>query len=126
MSQVATARRLRRDQTDVERKLWFRLRDRRLDGWKFRRQVTIGPYIADFCCESARLIIELDGGQHAERSAADAKRTTALEAQGYLVLRFWNNDVLQNMDGVLESILETLKAVPPHPNPLPDGEREQS
>ncbi|MBX9829481.1 MAG: endonuclease domain-containing protein [Xanthobacteraceae bacterium] len=126
MSQVATARRLRRGQTDVERKLWFRLRDRRLDGFKFRRQVTIGPYIADFCCESAHLIVELDGGQHAERGADDAKRTAALEARGYLVLRFWNNDVLQNIDGVLETIVTTLKAVPPHPSPLPEGEREQS
>ena len=126
MSAVATARRLRRDQTDAERKLWFRLRDRRLRGLKFRRQVTIGNYIADFCCESARLIIELDGGQHSARESQDAKRTTALESQGYLVLRFWNNDVLQNIDGVLESILDTLRPVPPHPNPLPEGEREQT
>jgi len=117
---------LRRDQTDAERKLWFRLRDRRLRGLKFRRQVTIGNYIADFCCESARLIIELDGGQHSARESQDAKRTTALESQGYLVLRFWNNDVLQNIDGVLESILDTLRPVPPHPNPLPEGEREQT
>jgi very-short-patch-repair endonuclease len=126
VSPVATARRLRRDQTNAERALWFRLRDRRLQGLKFRRQVTIGHYIADFCCESQRLIIELDGGQHAERSIPDAERTAALEAQGYLVLRFWNNDVLRNMDGVLESIVDTLKPVPPHPNPLPEGEREQT
>jgi very-short-patch-repair endonuclease len=112
VSQVATARRLRRDQTDVERKLWFRLRDRRLDGFKFRRQAEIGPYIADFCCESAHLIVELDGGQHVERSADDAKRTAALEARGYLVLRFWNNDVLQNIEGVLKTIVTTLRAVP--------------
>ena len=95
---ITTARRLRRDQTDAERKLWFRLRDRRLDGLKFRRQVPIDCYVVDFCCESARLIVELDGGQHAERSAEDAARTAALEARGYLVLRFWNNEVLQNMD----------------------------
>ena len=126
VSLVSTARRLRRDQTDAERKLWLRLRDRRLEGLKFRRQVTIGPYIADFCCESQRLVIELDGGQHAERADQDAARTAALEAQGYLVLRFWNNDVLRNMDGVLESILDTLRPVPPHPNPLPEGEREQT
>ncbi|AMN40853.1 endonuclease domain-containing protein [Rhodoplanes sp. Z2-YC6860] len=125
---VSTVRRLRRDQTDAERKLWFRLRDRRLNGLKFRRQVTIGHYIADFCCESARLILELDGGQHATQQDRDAERTAALEAQGYLVLRFWNNDVLQNMDGVLESILNTLRPVPPppHPSPLPEGEREQT
>lgn len=120
---VSTARRLRRDQTDAERKLWFRLRDRRLEGLKFRRQVTIASYIVDFCCESARLIVELDGGQHATQQEQDAKRTEALEARGYLVLRFWNNDVLQNMDGVLQSIVDTLRPVPPHPNPLPDGER---
>ena len=126
MSVVETARRLRRDQTDAERKLWFRLRDRRLNGLKFRRQVTIGHYIADFCCESGRLIIELDGGQHAARENQDAERTAALEAQGYLVLRFWNNDVLRNMDGVLESIVDTLRPAPPHPNPLPEGEREQT
>ena len=126
VSPVATARRLRRDQTDAERALWFRLRDRRLRGLKFRRQVTIGRCIADFCCESARLVIELDGGQHAERQDHDDERTAALEARGYLVLRFWNNDVLQNMDGILESILNTLRPDPPHPSPLPNGEREQT
>ena len=123
---VGTARRLRRDQTDAERKLWFRLRDRRLSGLKFRRQMPIDRYIVDFCCESARVIVEIDGGQHATRSAEDAARTAALEAQGYLVLRFWNNEVLQNLDGVLEVIASTAKPVPPHPNPLPNGEREHT
>lgn len=125
-SLVKAARRLRRDQTDAERTLWFRLRDRRLRGLKFRRQMPIDRHVVDFCCEDARLIIELDGGQHAERSKADAARTAALEARGYLVLRFWNNDVLQNLDGVLESIVETLTPRPPHPNPLPNGERERA
>jgi len=122
---VAIARSLRRGQTDAERKLWFRLRDRRLDGLKFRRQMPLGRYIVDFCCESARLIIEVDGGQHTE--ARDLDRTRDLEAMGYLVLRFWNNDVLKNADGVVESILDTLNkrpSVPPHPSPLPTGERE--
>ena len=82
----------------------------------------IASYVVDFCCESARLIVELDGGQHATSQEEDAKRTAALEAQGYLVLRFWNNDVLKNTDGVVESIINTLKPVPP--NPLPNGERE--
>src|SRR5688572_30542547 len=102
------ARKLRRNQTDAERTLWFRLRDRRLRGLKFRRQVPIGGYIVDFCCEYTRLIIELDGGQHVEQSKEDAERTSALEAMGYLVLRFWNNDVLLNTEGVLESIVATL------------------
>jgi very-short-patch-repair endonuclease len=124
MALVATARKLRRDQTDVERKLRFRLRDRRLRGSKFRRQMPIGPHVADFCCESLRLIIELDGGQHSLNTAADAHRTAALEARGYLVLRFWNNDVLQNIDGVLQTIVDTASPEPPHPNPLPTGERE--
>jgi very-short-patch-repair endonuclease len=126
---VGFARRLRRNQTDAERALWFRLRNRRLNGWKFRRQVSIDRYVVDFSCEAARLIIELDGGQHAERTEDDAKRTQVLEAMGYLVLRFWNNDVLKNTDGVLESIVSTLNQVtpvPPHPSPLPDGERGPS
>jgi lysyl-tRNA synthetase class 2 len=125
VSTVATARRLRRDQTDAERALWFRLRDRRLAGLKFRRQMPLGRYVVDFCCESARLIVELDGGQHSEREKEDRERTEALEAMGYLVLRFWNNDVLRNTDGVVESILDTLGKLtprPPHPLPLPNGE----
>jgi very-short-patch-repair endonuclease len=129
MSQrVETARRLRRGQTDAERVLWLRLRDRRLNGWKFKRQVPIDRYVADFCCADGRLIIELDGGQHSTSTEADAKRTEILEAMGYLVLRFWNNDVLKNTNGVLEAIAETLEQVrlsAPHPDPLPDGEREQ-
>src|SRR5258707_15243534 len=95
---VKTARRLRHDQTDAERVLWFRLRDRRLDGWKFRRQVPIDRYVVDFICADARVIVELDGGQHAERTEQDATRTTVLESMGYLVLRSWNNDVLANTD----------------------------
>src|SRR2546429_5169351 len=97
---VATARRLRRDQTDAERKLWFRLRDRRLCGLKFRRQAPINQHIVDFCCAEARLIIEIDGGQHAIRTAEDLNRTKILEAMGYLVVRFWNRDVIQNIEGV--------------------------
>jgi very-short-patch-repair endonuclease len=118
------ARRLRRDQTDAERVIWFRLRDRRLNGLKFKRQVPIDKYIADFCCAEARLIIELDGGQHATRD--ETNRTAILEAMGYVVLRFWNNDVLSNTDGVLEEILNAANRhpqEPPHPIPLPSGER---
>src|SRR5689334_5799100 len=119
---VSFARRLRRNQTDAERVLWFRLRDRRLNGLKFKRQVPIDRYVVDFCCSEARLIIELDGGQHATRITEDANRTKVLDAMGYLVLRFWNNDVLQNIDGVLEELLNTLeqhRSEPPHPDPLP-------
>jgi very-short-patch-repair endonuclease len=129
-----TARRLRRNQTDAERTLWFQLRDRRLDGWKFRRQVPIDRYVVDFFCADAHLIIELDGGQHAIRAQHDEERTRILEAMGYLVLRFWNNDVTGNIDGVLQVIIETLEShssesfagssEPPHPNPLPSGQRE--
>jgi very-short-patch-repair endonuclease len=127
VSVVTNARRLRRDQTDAERTLWFRLRERRLDGLKFRRQAPIASYIGDFCCEESHLIVELDGGQHAINEVKDTKRTEELEAMGYLVLRFWNDDVLTNTDGVVQSILDTLDKqtpVPPHPNPLPEGERE--
>ena len=127
---VTIGRRPRRDKTDAERELWFRLRDRQLAGLKFRRQMPLGHYVVDFCCESARLIIEVDGGQHAGTADEDLNRTMDLEAMGYLVLRFWNNDVLKNTDGVVESILDTLnKLTPvlpyPNPNPLPKGEREQ-
>jgi very-short-patch-repair endonuclease len=126
IAKVGFARRLRRNQTDAERVLWFRLRDRRLNGLKFKRQVPFDKYIADFCCAEARLIIELDGGQHATRD--ETNRTAVLEAMGYLVLRFWNNDVLQNTDGVLEEILNAANRhvqEPPHPDPLPSGEREK-
>ena len=112
---VDIARRLRRDQTDAERALWFRLRDRRLKGLKFRRQMPIKSYVVDFCCESARLIIELDGGQHAERSIEDTRRTADLEAYGYLVLRFWNNDVLSNIEGVLKTIVTIAESCAPSP-----------
>jgi very-short-patch-repair endonuclease len=99
-----------------------------LRGLKFKRQVPIDRYIADFCCTEARLVIELDGGQHATRTSEDANRTRILGAMGYLVLRFWNNDVMQNIDGLLEEILSTLeqhRSEPPHPDPLPCGEREK-
>ena len=102
------ARALRANQTEVEARLWQRLRDRQLAGAKFRRQAPFGPYIADFACLAAKLIVELDGGQHADNEEADAARTAWLEGQGFRVLRFWNNDVLANTDGVLEEILAAL------------------
>jgi very-short-patch-repair endonuclease len=125
-SNTGLAKGLRRHQTDAERVLWLRLRDRRLGGWKFRRQKPIDRYIVDFCCADARVIVELDGGQYAEHAAQDIERTRVLESFGYLVLRYWNNEVIRNTDGVLEDILRTLNyqaPEPPHPNPLPFGER---
>ena len=116
------ARRLRRSQTDVERLLWSRLRSRHIHGVKFRRQHPAAGYIVDFCCPERHLVIELDGGQHMERRAADTKRTRALEQQGYRVLRFWNNEVTGNLDGVLMRIAEYIDH--PHPCPLPGRERE--
>ena len=116
------ARNLRKSQTDAEKLLWSRLRNRQLEGCKFRRQQIVGPYIADFLCLEPKLIVELDGGQHAEQKEQDEKRTQYLRSLGYRVLRFWNNDVLLKLDGVLERIREIIILNPPHPNPLPEGE----
>ena len=113
---------LRREATDAEQALWSELRGRRLEGHKFRRHWTVGPYIADFCCLEARLIVEVDGGQHTPER--DAVRTQFLRAKGFRLLRFWNNDVLGNRDGVLQVILEALdhtEREDPHPNPLPQA-----
>ena len=118
--QKVFARKLRRRQTDAERKLWSRLRDRQLCGAKFRRQHAIGPFVADFCCIENKLIIELDGGQHAENANADEERTSYLRQHGFRVLRFWNDAVLQDIDAVMVAIIGALES--PHPNPLPEGE----
>lgn len=123
---VDHARALRHDQTDAERTLWSRLRNRGLLGRKFRRQHEIGPYVADFVCTDAWLVVELDGGQHLDQIGYDARRTRWLEQEGYRVLRFWNDDILKNLDGVLEQIVRVLLDTAPHPNPLPGGERERS
>ena len=112
-----SARRLRANMTDAERKLWFLLRRKQLPGFRFRRQVPLGRYIADFACMSARLVVELDGGQHAERSERDARRTAWLESVGYRVLRFWNGEVFTNAEGVLETIRLALLDPPPQPSP---------
>ncbi len=102
------ARSLRLTQTDAERRLWTALRARRLQGYKFRRQRPIGPYIVDFVCLAHHLIVEADGGQHAE-SAEDERRTAWLESRGWRVIRFWNNDILTNPEGVVETILLALE-----------------
>ena len=108
----ANARALRRDSTDAERILWSELRGRRLEGAGFRRQVPIGNYIADFVCHAAKLVIELDGGQHFsdEGEQADAKRSAVIEAKGFQVLRFSNHDVMTNRAGVLETIATAVAA----------------
>ncbi len=105
---TGVARKLRNDMTDAERRLWSHLRASQLGGVKFTRQLPIGDFVVDFACRSARIAVELDGGQHSD-SATDDARTQIIEAHGYRVIRFWNNDVLQNTDGVLTTILEELK-----------------
>jgi very-short-patch-repair endonuclease len=113
------ARRMRAEPTDAERVLWQRLRhDITLTGSHFRRQVLIGPFIVDFASRKAKLVIELDGGQHDWQQASDARRTRYIETAGYRVLRFWNNDVLGNLEGVLSEIQSVL---PPTPDPSPQG-----
>jgi very-short-patch-repair endonuclease len=108
--QIAFARKLRREQTDAERVVWTRLKNSQLDGVKFRRQQLIGPYIVDFVSFEKRLILEIDGGQHNEggTNKRDEGRMTWLKERGYRVLRFWNNEVLTNTEGVLEMVKEAL------------------
>ena len=105
------ARRLRTRPTEAERKLWSVLRSRQLDGFRFRRQAPIGRFIVDFVCLERKLVVEADGGQHAE-SLADDARTAWLESQGFRVIRFWNNDVLANIDGVADTIRRALTDMP--------------
>ena len=102
---ASRAKRLRRNSTDAERVLWRHLRNKRLLGYKFRRQAVIGRYIVDFVCFSQNLIVELDGGQHPAQSGYDAKRTEWLQSRGYRVLRFWDNEALGDVDSVLERIM---------------------
>lgn len=115
------ARRLRANASDAERLLWHCLRKRSLDGARFRRQHPIGPYITDFACISARLVVELDGGQHVDMAESDERRTKYLAARGYHVLRFWNDDVLTRTHDVLSAIDAALRSTPPHPSPAAQG-----
>jgi very-short-patch-repair endonuclease len=110
------AKRMRRQPTDAERKLWSIVRGKRLGNWKFKRQEQIGDYIADFVCFSARLIVEADGSQHAD-NAGDLDRDAYFNTQGFRVLRFWNNDILTNPDGVATALLAALETPLPNPSP---------
>ena len=122
-NQRSRARSIRGAPTDAELRLWRLLRDRRLSGFKFRRQVPVGPYIVDFLCVGAKLIVEADGSQHAE-SVRDNVRDAYLANQGWKVLRFWNNEVLQNREGVLETIYAhaSRPSSGPSGHLLPEGE----
>ena len=112
-STTANARALRSNMTDAESMLWRAVRGRQINGHRFRRQHPIGPYIADFACLEKKCVIELDGGQHQDQMDDDERRTTFLQEQGWHVLRFWNNDVLGNLEGVLMRLSETLESLPP-------------
>jgi len=117
-------RRLRNSPTDAEHRLWQRLRARQVEDCKFRRQHPYGDFILDFVCLERRVVVELDGSQHAEASERDATRTRALETGGFTVLRFWNNEVFEKFEGVLEAIRQCLesRATPSPPNPPLEGE----
>ena len=124
---LANAKSLRQNQTDAENMLWYHLRAHRFLDLKFKRQKPLGRYIADFICVEQKLVIELDGGQHAERHDYDAARDAWLRSQGYTVLRFWNNEVMGELEGVLEKIRLALSPDPsPQPSPRKRGEGVQS
>ena len=114
---VDRARRLRRDLTDAETLLWSKLRDRKLQGLKFRRQYPIAGFIADFACVESGILVEIDGGQHTPKR--DQRRSAILEVRGFQILRYWNNEVLRNIEGVLSDILSAIAT--PSPLPLPPG-----
>ncbi len=117
---------MRKAPTEAERKLWWHLRHRLpLSGGHFRRQVRIGSYIVDFVCHALKLVIEVDGGQHATNTDMDRRRSERLAADGYRVLRYWNHDVVANIDGVLQDIQRSIIATPT-PNPSPQGGGERS
>ena len=112
---VERARKLRRAFTDAEKLLWSRLRDRQLGGLKFRRQYPIAGFFADFACTERHILIEIDGGQHTPHR--DERRTTMLESRGFQILRYWNNEVLGNIEGVLQDILSATSTPSPQPSP---------
>lgn len=109
------AKNLRKNMTDAEKFFWYKVRDRRLAGYKFKRQVPIGHYIVDFACLDYTLVVEIDGGQHNDNSA-DTLRDKFLQDKGFRVVRYWNNEILNNIDGVLEALVRELSL---RPSPLP-------
>jgi len=117
---TGVARRLRKYSTDTEQRLWGHLRDKQIEGFKFRRQQPVGRYVVDFVNLEKKVVVEVDGGQHAI-NARDKIRDEWLRAEGYKVLRFWDNQVFSSLEGVLEAIRDAL--LTPHPDPLPQGER---
>ncbi len=120
---AARARNLRRNMTEAEIRVWHMLRAHRMNGHKFRRQVPIGRYIADFVCHEVRLVVEIDGGQHDFSPPGETERSDFLRNEGYRILRFWNNEVLANTDGVHEAIVSELAASPPPCPPPSRGRR---
>ena len=120
---IKFVRALRQNQTDAEKKLWSWLRDRQFLKLKFKRQHPFPPYTLDFVCLEKKIVVELDGGQHADQQDYDGQRTAYLKSAGFTVMRFWNNEVLSNGDGVLEQLAKTISSLSPSPNPLPAGER---
>ena len=113
----SNAKRMRREPTDAEKLFWWEVRDRRLDGHKFKRQYLLGGYIADFVYIEQKLIVELDGGQHAEATEYDAKRSAVLQSLGFRVLRVWNAEIFTNMEGVIDAVLAELARNSVSPSP---------
>ena len=120
------ARVLRKNQTDAESLLWYHLRDRHLSGHKFRRQHPMGVFIADFVCIERRIVVEVDGGQHALQGEEDKRRSAYLKSKGYRVVRFWDNEVLKDTQAVLEAILKMIESDTPSPRPSPPQSRERA
>ena len=114
------AQKLRNNATDAEKRLWRNLSNRQLGGFKFSRQMPVGPFICDFMCRHAGLVVELDGGQHDSQAGRDEERTRFIESEGYWVIRFWNNEVTGNLEGMLSAILDALRTPPP-PAPPASG-----
>ncbi|OGB25794.1 MAG: DNA (cytosine-5-)-methyltransferase [Burkholderiales bacterium RIFCSPLOWO2_02_FULL_57_36] len=128
MQLLERAKTLRSEQTEAEQRLWYYLRAHRFMDMKFKRQKPIGRYIVDFVCHESRLIVEVDGGQHQENAGYDRRRDTWLQEQGYIVLRFWNHEVMQQIENVLEAIrlaVERACSLSPDPSPA-SGRGEQS